>query len=87
MEGMLARSKAGHDKDTVYIILREDDAYVYLADGRIRTVDRPKKKNKKHVQRIEKFRAQTPQTVWSDLAVRGIIKAYLQEAGEDAPGN
>ena len=29
--GMLARSKAGHDKGKVYVIIEEDDTYVYLA--------------------------------------------------------
>ena len=50
--GMLARSKAGHDKGHVYVIMKEDGAYVYLADGSIRTLDHLKKKKKKHVQII-----------------------------------
>lgn len=48
--GMMARSLAGHDQNQVYVILKEEGTYVYLADGKIRTVDRPKKKKKKHVQ-------------------------------------
>lgn len=54
MIGMLATSKAGHDKDTVYIIVKEDAEYVYLADGKLKTVEKPKKKNKKHIQIIKK---------------------------------
>lgn len=50
--GMLARSLAGHDKGHVYMIMDADDAYVYLADGVIRTIQNPKKKKKKHVQMI-----------------------------------
>ena len=45
--GMLARSKAGHDKAKMYIIKEVDDTYVYLVDGRIRTLGHPKKKKKK----------------------------------------
>lgn len=55
MVGMFASSKAGHDKGTVYVILREEEEYVYVADGRLRTVDRPKKKKKKHIQIIKKY--------------------------------
>ena len=44
--GMLARSKAGHDKGHVYVIIKEEEAYVYLADGSVRTIERPKKKKK-----------------------------------------
>ncbi len=48
--GCLVRSLAGHDKGTYYIIIREDAQYVYLADGRIKTAEKPKRKKKKHVQ-------------------------------------
>ena len=40
----LARSKAGHDAGSVYVITDTDDAYVYLVDGKLRTFSRPKKK-------------------------------------------
>ena len=46
-QGMLAVSKAGHDTGRLYVIIETDDSYVYLADGRIRTLDKPKKKKKK----------------------------------------
>ncbi len=54
MVGMLASSKAGHDKDTVYIIVKEDAEYVYVSDGRLKPIENPKKKNKKHIQIIKK---------------------------------
>ena len=53
MTGMFATSKAGHDKGNVYFIIREDEEYVYLVDGKIRTLDKPKRKNKKHIQIIK----------------------------------
>ena len=31
--GMLARSKAGRDKDCIYVIRSVNDEYVYLADS------------------------------------------------------
>ena len=39
MTGMLASSKAGHDKNTVYVIIKEETEYVYLADGRTKTLE------------------------------------------------
>lgn len=48
--GMPAVSKAGHDTGKTYIVIRTDDEYVYLADGTIRTLDRLKKKRRKHIQ-------------------------------------
>lgn len=48
--GMMARSLAGHDRGKMYMILSQDDQYVYLSDGVYRTVDKLKKKKKKHIQ-------------------------------------
>lgn len=52
MTGMFARSKAGHDKNKTYVILKEEDGYVFLADGIGKTIDHPKKKKLKHIQLI-----------------------------------
>ncbi|MGN0299585.1 MAG: hypothetical protein ACI4C1_10470 [Lachnospiraceae bacterium] len=51
-KGGLVKSKAGHDKDCFYIIMKIEGPYLYLADGTIRTLDKLKKKNEKHVQHI-----------------------------------
>ena len=80
--GMLATSKAGHDKDFVYVIIREDGEYIYVADGKSRTVERPKRKNKKHIQLIKKKRMPEPENGFSDLAIKRTIKEYLREREE-----
>ena len=51
-KGYFARSKAGHDKGTLYAILDRDDRFVYLSDGRLKEVNNPKKKKEKHLQFI-----------------------------------
>ena len=53
MVGYLARSMAGHDKGTLYIIIEETDQYLLLANGRDKTIEKPKRKNKKHVALIK----------------------------------
>ena len=52
--GCFATSLAGHDHNNVYIIVDADDEYVYLADGKLKKVDNPKKKKLKHVQLIKR---------------------------------
>ncbi len=53
--GQLVRSMAGRDKGKHYLVLRElDSVYVLLVDGRSRPVNRPKKKNKAHLQHYER---------------------------------
>ena len=74
--GMLARSKAGHDKGHVYIIVETDATSVYLVDGKIRTLDRPKKKKKKHVQLICE---QHNIVGLDDVGVKRILKLFDKE--------
>lgn len=52
--GMLVRSKAGRDKDCIYVIISVKDEYVYLTDGAAKPLCHLKKKNRKHVQPIFK---------------------------------
>ena len=54
MTGKFATSKAGHDKLKIYVIIKEETEYVYLADGIYKTLEKPKKKSKKHIQLINK---------------------------------
>jgi ribosomal protein L14E/L6E/L27E len=44
------KSKAGRDKDRVFIIIEIiDELYVLIADGDLRKVEKPKKKKIKHL--------------------------------------
>ena len=55
MIGQLVTSKAGHDKDALYVIVSEEGDFVYVSDGRLKTPDKPKKKRRKHIQPINSF--------------------------------
>lgn len=48
--GYFAVSKAGHDKRKTYIVWKEEGEYVYLVNGKGKTLEAPKKKRKKHIQ-------------------------------------
>lgn len=78
--GMLARSQAGHDTGKVYVIIEVDDTYVYLADGRIRTMDSLKKKKKKHVQLMKR---QYDLIDITDVKIKRILKEWNKESRED----
>ena len=43
MTGKLALSKAGHDKNTLYLIIKEEQDMLYLSDGCGRDLLHPKK--------------------------------------------
>ena len=76
--GMLAKSKAGHDKNQVYVICDVDETYVYLADGKRRTMDHPKKKKIKHVQIVCE---QEDMNGIDDVAIKRRLKLFDKETG------
>ena len=51
-KGMLAISKAGHDKDSWYVVLNIEETHALLVNGTNRTMDSPKKKKLKHLQPV-----------------------------------
>ncbi|SES89359.1 KOW domain-containing RNA-binding protein [Anaerobranca gottschalkii] len=53
-KGILVRSKQGRDKDKIYLVLDVKDERVYLVDGKVRTIKRPKVKNPKHILPVSK---------------------------------
>ena len=85
MTGMLASSKAGHDKNKIYVIIREEGEYVWLADGVYKCLTTPKKKRKKHIQIIkyysyEKLVASLKKgDSITDLEIRRVINDYQKQ--------
>lgn len=40
---------AGREKGEIFLILKSEDEYAYIINGKTRTIENPKKKNKKHL--------------------------------------
>ncbi len=72
--GMLARSLAGHDKDSYYVIQKLEADFAWLVDGKTRTLEKPKKKKLKHLQLIKQEPA--PDTLKDDPSIRRTIRSY-----------
>ena len=45
-------STAGHDQGEIFYVIRMDEQFLYLANGKDRTLDKPKRKKRKHVQKV-----------------------------------
>ncbi len=48
-EGQFVLCTAGREKGKLMYIVKTDEKYVYLADGKERTLSKAKRKNPKHV--------------------------------------
>ena len=49
MLGQVVLSKAGKDSGSFYAVVLEEKDFAYIADGRLRKVEKPKRKRKKHL--------------------------------------
>ena len=45
-------STAGHDQGKLFYVIDEDANYLVLANGKDRTLDKPKRKKRRHVQKV-----------------------------------
>ena len=45
-------STQGRDAGQWFYVIAEDPAYLYLANGKDRSLDKPKRKKRKHVQKV-----------------------------------
>lgn len=80
--GQLVYSKSGRDKGRLLVVVDIKDQYLYLADGKLRKIDRPKKKKIKHVQKINYVVKEIEEKIQEenklkDSDIRRIIKEYL----------
>ncbi|BBF44424.1 hypothetical protein lbkm_3137 [Lachnospiraceae bacterium KM106-2] len=79
--GQIVKSLAGHDKEEIFVIIKVDGEYVYLVDGKVRTIEKPKYKKCKHIQSMEYIDAylvsKMQQGVLMNSDVRNAIKKFI----------
>lgn len=74
--GMLVKSKAGHDVGRLYVVIRSEGEYLYLSDGHFRPLSKPKRKNQKHIQVINK---KIDMQNIKDADIKKLLKAAIKE--------
>lgn len=79
--GCFAQSLAGHDKCSIYVIIHADTEYVYLSDGKNKSIANPKKKKIRHIQVIKKKDAmieakQKQQIDFMNEDIKRAVKSY-----------
>ncbi len=49
--GLVVKSIAGHDSGSYYAVMKKEGGFAYIADGKARRVEAPKKKNPLHLRK------------------------------------
>ncbi len=73
--GQIVKAKAGRDKEGFFVIIAIDGQFAYIADGRHRLVDKPKKKKLIHLAPT----AKTAQTFASNREIKHALREFLSE--------
>ena len=48
----VVRSTAGRDQGELFYVIGTDPVYLFLANGKDRTLDKPKRKKRRHIQKV-----------------------------------
>ncbi|WP_139264211.1 KOW domain-containing RNA-binding protein [Clostridium magnum] len=83
--GRVVFSKAGRDKDKFFIILDVVDSnYVYISDGLLRSVEKPKKKKVKHLAFTHVIAEEIRNLLMaSEKVSNAVIRKFLQSYDND----
>lgn len=76
-KGLIVRSIAGHDKGEFQVIIEYNEKYVFICDGKKRPLEKPKRKNLKHLQLTSKILSENQ--LFANKLIREALKRYRQE--------
>lgn len=87
--GYLVLSKAGHDKGSFLVIVGVDDEeHVLLSDGRLRTIEKPKRKKLRHVAVQKAFSEELNKKLVSGSPIQNAeLRKFIDEATAEAVEN
>ncbi len=72
-KGMVVKSAAGHDSGRFYLVVEAGAGYAYIADGKVRRLEKPKRKNERHL-RPTKLRLATQE--WTNRSLREQLRQF-----------
>ena len=71
-------STAGRDSGELFYVIDEDPIYLFLANGKDRTLDQPKRKKRKHVQKVLRSETRVAQKILQgDKVLNGELRRDL----------
>ena len=83
-QGQIVFSKHGRDAGKPFVIFSVVDEYVYLVDGTLRKLEKPKKKKNKHVQSTSYVDADLQLKLQNglyllDADIRNALKSFIDK--------
>ena len=85
-----AKSLSGHDKNHYYYVVKKEDGFLFLVNGTTRPLEKPKKKNEKHVQIVKRLPMEVTEILekeQTNLTIKRAIKEYETVIESKQEGN
>ena len=77
-------SKAGRDKGQLFYVIDTDEQYVYLADGKSRRLEKPKRKKRKHVEQVPRTESRIAEKIRNgDKVLNSELRRELAVLGRE----
>ena len=79
----LVVSKAGRDQGQLFYVVDTDEQYVYLADGKSRKLEKPKRKKRKHIEQIPRTESRIAEKIRNgDKVLNSELRRELAVIGQ-----
>ena len=76
-------SLAGRDKGQLFFVLDTDDLFVYIADGKGRRLEQPKRKKRKHVRKLPLYESRVAEKIRNgDKVLNSELRRELAAYGQ-----
>ena len=81
-------STAGRDQGKLFYVIGTDPVYLFLANGKDRTLEKPKRKKRKHVQKVLRSETRVAEKLrCGDKVLNGELRRDLAFLARDASDN
>ncbi|MGM9548933.1 MAG: hypothetical protein ACI3V5_03730 [Faecousia sp.] len=81
-------STAGRDRGKWFYVIDEDPIYLFLANGRDRTLEKPKRKKRRHVQKVLRSETRVAAKILSgDKVLNGELRRDLAFLAREMQAN
>ena len=77
-------STAGHDRGELFYVISTDEQFLYLANGKDRSLDKPKRKKRRHVQKVLRSETRVAgKLISGDKVLNGELRRDLASLSRD----
>ena len=81
-------STADRDMEQLFYVIKVDSQFVYLANGKDRTLEKPKRKKRKHVQKVLRSETRVAEKIRSgDKVLNGELRRDLAFLAREMQAN